>query len=458
MKISIKKLVATSYIDELEKDSISLKISIQRKKDKWTISQKSKLIESMIKGYPVPALNTVNYQDKRVVIDGLQRTTAIMEFYNDEYALEDVCDSLNGKKFSELDDECKKRFSNYELFLMDTTNASEEEVPDLFLRLNNGTALTMTQKARGFLGVQIAEWAEELCGHPLFTDFASFTNRQLKEDAPLECLLQGILLIHACLGDDNGEKYKWKNISRKEVMIYVKEVLSKVSQKQLNSYSEVIKYIEGTKVTNVYEKTFIPVLIVLAKYAMLAGVSEKEFNKYILHMRTNLPEQYNEFKGAGNVSKKKTIGRIKVMIDDFNKFFPEIEKPEICLEINTRRKKAVKVDNLLEDVPTNDTPADVSTEIEDASTDVPTNDTPEDASINDDTTENAPEDAPANDDTTEVEDNATDAPTEAEDNTSSSDTTDGVSTEAAENSVESSASVSDETDAETNNDVSDGTE
>lgn len=340
MKKEIKNVTINAYVKDVENGKLSLDVSVQRGDDKWTTAQRSKLVEAVLKDYPIPPICIATFEGKKIVYDGLQRTTALRKFCNDVFALESVDAVWCGKNFSELDEEDKKKFLEYELTFMDAGEVSAEELTELFLNLNNGTALTKTQKTRGHLGHTVAEWAKKMCSQPLFTKLAKLTEAQLKADAPLECLLQGILLIHGCLGNSDGERFEWKNISRDEVQKYSAEVLAKASASELEEYAQVIEYLNTADVTNNYEKTFIPSLIVLGKYAMLSGVSNEEFNHYVEHLRNNLPKGYGIFKGAGSVSKAKTVGKIKVLIDDFNEKFPDVKKPEINLD--SSRKKATK--------------------------------------------------------------------------------------------------------------------
>lgn len=326
------------YLEEVKNGDFLLDVSFQRGNDKWNIMQKSLLINSIISGFVIPPLYIAECEGKKVLFDGLQRTTAIREFYNNEYALEGVDASINGKKFSELDSESQQKICEYKLCISCVGELSKDELVEVFLCINNGTALTKPQKTRGYLGYDVASWTKKMCEHPLFTKLASFTERQLKDDASLECLLQGIMLIHGCLGDSNGDMYEWKNISRDTVQNYAKEILSNVSEEELAGYAEVIEYLDTADFTENYEKSFIPVLIVLGKYAIKAGVSNEDFNKYITHMRGNRPAGYSSFKGSGNVSKAKTVGRIKVIIEDFNKWFVDVDKPLINLNASNRKK------------------------------------------------------------------------------------------------------------------------
>ncbi len=339
MKKDMKVLSVEDYIEGVKNGVISLELSIQRGDDQWSLAQKSLLVDSVIKGYPVPSICTVSYGGAQVVVDGLQRTTAIRGFYKGEYALDVEDESLRGKTFSELDDQYKQKFCEYGLDIMDVRELDYAELAQIFWRLNNGTALTKTQKTRGVLGDLVANWTSEMCRQPLFTQQASFTKRQLDDDAPLECLLQGILLIHGCLGDSNGERYPWENITKDEVHKYGNEILSKASKEELDSYREVIEYAGVGEVDKRYEKTFVSVVILLAKYALLAKLPKESFKDYIERKSNKKPAGYAQYKGAGCVFKPKTIGRIKSMIDDFNETFKDVKKPKINLDAS--RKKPV---------------------------------------------------------------------------------------------------------------------
>ena len=71
----------------------------------WDSKKRSKLIESFIMNIPVPPIFIYETDFNRYqVMDGLQRITAIMDFYKDCYELEELTQwpELNGKKYSQL--------------------------------------------------------------------------------------------------------------------------------------------------------------------------------------------------------------------------------------------------------------------------------------------------------------------------------------------------------------------
>lgn len=83
--ISPKNLALTNLTSRMENDEIDLMPDFQRRSGLWSPIQKSQLIESLILRIPLPAFyfdGTDN--DKWIVIDGLQRLTALKEFFIDK--------------------------------------------------------------------------------------------------------------------------------------------------------------------------------------------------------------------------------------------------------------------------------------------------------------------------------------------------------------------------------------
>lgn len=83
--ISPKPLSLDMIISRLENDEIDLMPDFQRKAGLWSPEQKSQLIESLLLRIPLPAFYfDGGNNSKWVVIDGLQRLTALKEFFVDE--------------------------------------------------------------------------------------------------------------------------------------------------------------------------------------------------------------------------------------------------------------------------------------------------------------------------------------------------------------------------------------
>lgn len=133
----------------------------------WKLVQKQTLIDSIFRGYPVPPLflhdKTISIQGrpstKWEIIDGQQRLNAIVEFVDGKYHLLDRHDpklriptSLrqvdtpwSGRSFADLSKDLALGFHNTALTVFEIVSNNDDEVRDLFIRLQSGTALSPQQ-------------------------------------------------------------------------------------------------------------------------------------------------------------------------------------------------------------------------------------------------------------------------------------------------------------------------
>ncbi len=82
IKLDISTVNLLSLINELENDEINLTPDFQRATDVWDSTKKSRLIESILLGLPLPSFyfNEDEGGNTRSVIDGVQRLCAIRDF------------------------------------------------------------------------------------------------------------------------------------------------------------------------------------------------------------------------------------------------------------------------------------------------------------------------------------------------------------------------------------------
>jgi len=142
----------------------------------WTLDQKKKLIDSILRGYPIPIiyLHKISRsvgslsRDDLEVIDGQQRLNAIYEFFEGAYSLYDPIKDLEkarfpafirdqpcpwaGKSFPELDRNLQKRFLETPLIVAEITSADNNEARDLFVRLQGGSALNAQERRDAWPG------------------------------------------------------------------------------------------------------------------------------------------------------------------------------------------------------------------------------------------------------------------------------------------------------------------
>ena len=82
IKLDIATVNLLALINELENDEINLSPDFQRATDVWDSKEKSRLIESILLGLPLPSFyfNEDEGGNTRSVIDGVQRLCAIRDF------------------------------------------------------------------------------------------------------------------------------------------------------------------------------------------------------------------------------------------------------------------------------------------------------------------------------------------------------------------------------------------
>lgn len=124
----------------------------------WNKKKRSKLIESLIMNIPIPPiyLFETNYNQYEIM-DGLQRVTAIIDFYKDDYSLSGLEEwpELNGKRYSKLDPIIREGIDRRQIsvitLLKETaldTNQSEKIKRLVFERLNTGGVKLTGQEIR----------------------------------------------------------------------------------------------------------------------------------------------------------------------------------------------------------------------------------------------------------------------------------------------------------------------
>lgn len=134
-----------------------LKPDFQRRVN-WDVKKKSKLIESFIINIPIPPVFIYEKEfDCYEVMDGLQRISSIIGFYNDGYALEGLeqWSELNGMLYSQLPQKIREGIDRRQLSSVTLLKESaqslekaEEMKKMVFERLNTGGVKLEAQEIR----------------------------------------------------------------------------------------------------------------------------------------------------------------------------------------------------------------------------------------------------------------------------------------------------------------------
>jgi len=146
----------------------------------WTRAQKQLLIDSIIRKYEIPKmywrLLPPGQKARYKVIDGQQRLHAIWEFKNGALTLPRDSAPINGTpiagmSYTDLPLELASEFDSYVVDVVIVEDAiqtdQEDEVREMFLRLQNGTGLKAQEKRNAMRGA-MRNFVKELGQHRFF--------------------------------------------------------------------------------------------------------------------------------------------------------------------------------------------------------------------------------------------------------------------------------------------------
>ncbi|MFZ5936716.1 DUF262 domain-containing protein [Pseudomonas sp. HS6-2] len=142
-----------TIVGQISKGNIDLQPGFQRRAA-WDDIRKSRLVESIIVGMPVPNIVLAENKDHRgrfIVIDGKQRLLAINDFLNGQYALRglDIRPDLNNLKYTQLAAEDREYLDNSTLRSTVIRNWKDENfLYAIFFRLNSGSLPLSPQELR----------------------------------------------------------------------------------------------------------------------------------------------------------------------------------------------------------------------------------------------------------------------------------------------------------------------
>jgi hypothetical protein len=156
----------------LHKDQYKVDTTYQRPPDAWSKEDKQCLIDTILRGEPIPLFFLNLNSDKEVyfIVDGQQRLDAISDFYNKiiklnkKYSGQD----LQGKSFDNIPNELREKFLNYDLKFHIMKDYDDERVRLIFSRLQRGKPLQLGERLNAAPG-EIVKTMREIARRPFLT-------------------------------------------------------------------------------------------------------------------------------------------------------------------------------------------------------------------------------------------------------------------------------------------------
>jgi len=213
----------------IQKNVIDESPPYQRESGVWGQAKKQLFIDSILNNYDVPKiymhdLRTNSTTSKNyAVIDGKQRLDAIWTFISDGFVLADdfkISDDQGfappqpGQKFTQFSPEWQEIFKGKTLDIVLVENADEEDIEDLFSRLNNGEPLTAAEK-RNAMGGDMCALIREIADHDFFKQKLKVSNARYQhyEVAAKLLIMEKSEIDHSSLYSDLKKRFLDKMVT-----------------------------------------------------------------------------------------------------------------------------------------------------------------------------------------------------------------------------------------------------
>ena len=326
----------------IENKTIVFDHPMQRKPGQWDLEQQSLLIHSILAGFAVPQAYALQQfegdYDSFSVLDGKQRFTTLNDYMKGGFKLAEdtpvvsiqkrkvVIDEngqrkqqtsieeyeIAGKYFSEIDSKLQDNLKDKVLSVIVLTNCTDEDIEEQFYRLNNGTALTKSQKTRVFLGDELAGFVERVEASEFFaegTHKACFSPLRRKQGDIQTTILQTLMLVmdypfKNFNNDAIMEFAKWFRINHKDSdLAYCEELFDK-----LNKAVPV-----SEKPNKLMKKTTIPILAYHIQTVDELNISLARYGEWIQEfMDSYTPDcEYASYCGQASTSRVKVMARLE---------------------------------------------------------------------------------------------------------------------------------------------------
>jgi len=158
-------------IDKIYKRRDRIDMPDFQREEVWPEDRKRLLIDSILEGWHLPKFYFRKVDNGTFeCVDGQQRLISIFSFFADDLILsEDTARRVGAKKYSELDDDTADNFDDFEIEIEEIENASDDELEELFKRLQLGTPLNTAEKINAIQG-DLRNFCHEVADKPFFAE------------------------------------------------------------------------------------------------------------------------------------------------------------------------------------------------------------------------------------------------------------------------------------------------
>lgn len=314
MKVSSPNKPVQTIVNKIKRGDILFTHKLQRKEGVWNKTQKSLLIDSLLRGYLINPTYTVIENQKQYVIDGVQRLSSVSDYIQGKYNLSKNLEPITidgqkyeiaGKKFKKLDEKLQEDLMSAQIQVCEISEHTDKDVREMFRRLNSGKPLNTSQKLTPDMSDELSGAVLDIVTLPFFDKV--LTGAQLKSSVDLSIVIEILMMSEI----DNG--YELSSFRKSDREKFIQFYNNKVDSKQIATIKKSLNNLNDALGEDVkINKTSIS-FICYAGYEILK--KKKSFSKFVDAVKDFLKkydknEAYKALIQQGTSSPESVKGRL----------------------------------------------------------------------------------------------------------------------------------------------------
>lgn len=315
-ELDTKTRALSSLLKEIQKEKYDFNHPLQRESKQWNRLRESKLIDSAIRLYPIyPVLITKDDDSEKLgVIDGKQRLTTLSSYYNNEFSLSKTLEpiiidgesyEIAGKKYDKLDDNVKDRFLNREIQLYIMSNPTDEDIREIFARINTGgKQLSPAQIRPTIESDELRKIVFDLTETTFMNNVS--TKPMVKSAADRDIIRQVLFMTETA-------KYPMTSFRTKDMDEFIKYYNDNIDADKIAIVKQALEKLAELNEDIKFTKLMIPIVI----FGMYKSIKDKRSTEKYLNFVKEFSQNYENYQDftkytqTGTASHDMVIGRIE---------------------------------------------------------------------------------------------------------------------------------------------------
>lgn len=297
----------------------------------WDVGRKSLLIHSMLSGYPIPPFYATKDGGCYDTLDGKQRANAIIDFIGGKFALEGIPEvesenedgstdmvDINTLHFDEMEEALRDEILAYPLTVYYFDGITDDEVSEMFFRLNNGKALSAIELSR--VKAKSGDAIREIGKHELFK--SALTEKAFGRYTHEDIVVKSYAVLH--------EKEPSLETKYIRPLMAEMEITEEQQVQLLEIYDRILAVhgmIEDKKVAKrILTRTHMVSIVPIVWQSIEDGISEGQFAEWFVTFfagkrQAAVSSVYNDCAGSGSARKDAVRKRLEEIARHYDAFF-----------------------------------------------------------------------------------------------------------------------------------------